>query len=93
MNEELGNIRESETAYGRIWNEDGNTFYEAHNHDAVQVTQENLDAVAKGKWTDTHGHEVSFDGASTVGGIIWSHGPNDKFMRYLRTTGQMEKEE
>ena len=93
MNEELGNIRESTTGYGKIWNEDGNTFYKAYNHDAVQITQQNLDDVAKGKWTNGLGREVSFDGCKTVGGIIWSHGPNDKFMRYLRTTGQMEKEE
>ena len=69
----------------------GHTFYKAYGCDAVQITQQNLDDVAKGKWTDTHGHEVSFDGAKTVGGIIWSWGPNDKFVRYLKTTGQMEE--
>tara|TARA_R100000234_G_scaffold95834_1_gene64116 strand:- start:1873 stop:2154 length:282 start_codon:yes stop_codon:yes gene_type:complete len=90
--EKLGNIRESKTGYGQIWNEDGKTFYKAYDYDAIQITQENLDAVAKGKWTDAHGHEVSFDGASSVGGIIWSWGPNNKFMRYLKTTGQMANE-
>ena len=90
--EKLGNIRESTTAYGQIWNEDGHTYYKAYDYDAVLVTQENLDAVAKGKWTDTHGHEVSFDGASSVGGIIWSWGPINKFMRYVKTTGQMANE-
>jgi hypothetical protein len=67
MNEELGKVRESTTGYGKIWNEDGNTFYKAYNHDAVQITQQNLDDVAKGKWTNGLGREVSFDGARTDG--------------------------
>ena len=60
--EKLGNIRESTTAYGQIWNEDGHTYYKAYYYYAVLVTQENLVAVAKGNWTYTHVHEVSLVG-------------------------------
>ena len=97
MTEQLGELRESETSYGKIWNENGKSYYQAYDYPVVEVTQQNLDDVANGaahidRTTIAYGSitEVhKFDGAKTVGGIIWSWGPNDKFVRYLKATGQL----
>ena len=96
--EVLGNIRESVTSYATITNENGKTFFQTTvwdyetetSHDVVvTITQENLDALSAGTWTDSNGREISFDGCRTMGGIPWSHGPCDKFKRYLKSTGQI----
>ena len=81
MTEQLGELRESETGYGKIWNENGKSYYQAYDYPVVELTQQNLDDVSNGVY--------KFDGAKTVGGIIWSWGPNDKFVRYLKATGQL----
>jgi hypothetical protein len=92
--EVLGEIRESNTGYAQVWNENGNTYFRRHTFESggpkIQVTQENLNALAAGTWTDENSRAVSFDGATTLAGIPWSHGPCDKFVRYLKSTGQME---
>ena len=94
MAEQLGELRESETGYGKIWNEDGRSYYQAYNYPVVEVTQRNLDDVANGA-AYVSGLSIEeikvykFDGASSVGGIIWSWGPNNKFVRYLKATGQL----
>lgn len=97
MTEQLGELRESETGYGKIWNEDGRSYYQAYDYPVVELTQQNLDDVANGvvyipRITIEYGEIIEaykFDGAKTVGGIIWSWGPNDKFVRYLKRTGQL----
>jgi hypothetical protein len=90
--EVLGEIRESDTGYARVWNTNGNTYFQPTlvPYPVIKITQENLDTLASGKWTSSNGHEISFDGARTLAGIPWSHGPCDKFERYLKSTGQME---
>ena len=76
--ETLGQLRESETGYGKIWNEGGKSFFQpfiGHNEEGqiVEITQQNIDDVAAGKWRcEEHQYDNHFDGATSVGNIIWS---------------------
>ena len=94
--ETLGQLRESETGYGKIWNEGGKSFFQpfiGHNEEGqiVEITQQNIDDVAAGKWRcEEHQYDNHFDGATSVGNIIWSWGPCDKFKRYLKSNGQLD---
>ena len=87
--ETLGQIRESVTGYGSIWNEEGKTFFQPYNGKKVEITQQNINDVNSGRWITNNGREMSFDGARTIGGIIWSWGPCEKFEMYLASTGQL----
>ena len=90
--EVLGEIRESETGYAKVWNEDGKTYFQTRytnpqDNPIIEITQEGLDTVASGTWYDQSNRQHSFDGCKTVGGMPWSWGPCDKFERYLKSTG------
>ncbi len=99
--ETLGQLRESETGYGKIWNEEGKSFFQPFagwndertewKGQIVEITQQNIDDVAAGIWNcEEHEYDNHFDGASSVGNIIWSWGPCDKFKKYLKSNGQLD---
>ena len=95
----LGQLRESETGYGKIWNEEGKSFFqpsvawneEGREGQIVEITQQNIDDVAAGIWKcKEHEYDNHFDGASSVGNIIWSWGPCNKFKQYLKSNNQLD---
>lgn len=95
----LGQLRESETGYGKIWNEGGKSFFqpfigwndEGRVGQIVEITQQNIDDVAAGKWKHPEQqYDNHFDGCTSVGNIIWSWGPCDKWEQYLKSNGQLD---
>jgi hypothetical protein len=82
MTEKPGFIRESQTAYGKLWNIDDEytmyqPFYTNGQPEAIKITQEMIDLI----------HTGQFDGCTTAGNIIWSWGPCDKFDQWLKDNG------
>jgi hypothetical protein len=93
--EKPGFISESETAYGKIWNEPGQ----------VRATVSSYWTEPDSTWYQPKGSHLTvrsiritnemiemiqtgeFDGCTTVANIIWSWGPCTKFNEWLKSNG------
>ena len=83
--EKVGQVEER-NGYGRVFNEGGKTFYEVPmgNYSGpkqapiVEITQENL-------------NRNHAENGYTMTQIVGSHGPTGKFIQYLISTGQLDR--
>ena len=83
--EQVGQVEER-NGYGRVFNEGGKTFFEVpmgnyrgpKQAPVVEITQDNL-------------NRNHAENGYTMSQIVGSHGPVGKFIQYLISTGQLDR--